>query len=151
MTVRFGPFSTPILRENILGVFKGLSPLSTNLTRELAAREGTLHLQTCMPSPGLETQALRHSDSNPGKGTDDCKRIVLCGMGGTVNNRRAACPLARLVEGEKRREALTTRRVFYLNIWVEPIQILLSPAWSSKLLLTTGVQLAPNHDEFRAL
>ncbi|GFV48156.1 hypothetical protein TNCV_3554351 [Trichonephila clavipes] len=57
--------STPILRENTLGVVKGLPPLSpsTNLTRGLAARrlfrvprcrEGTVHLQTSMPLAGFE-------------------------------------------------------------------------------------------------
>ncbi|GFT90500.1 hypothetical protein TNCV_4491881 [Trichonephila clavipes] len=57
--------STPILRENTLGWLRAfhLSCPSTNLTRGLAARrlfkvspccKGTIHLQTSMPSPGLE-------------------------------------------------------------------------------------------------
>ncbi|GFV66057.1 uncharacterized protein TNCV_1440641 [Trichonephila clavipes] len=40
-------------------------------------------------------------------------------------------------------------KVFSLKIRAEPSQITLPPAWCSKLRLTTGVQLAPCHDEFR--
>ncbi|GFX50667.1 hypothetical protein TNCV_2722531 [Trichonephila clavipes] len=57
--------STPILRENTMGRsgVSRLSSPSTNLTRGHAVRrlfrvppchEGTIHLQTPMPSPGLE-------------------------------------------------------------------------------------------------
>ncbi|GFV95231.1 hypothetical protein TNCV_1293491 [Trichonephila clavipes] len=57
--------STPILRENILEVIKGLPPLFSfpNLTRGLAAKrlfkvppchKSTVHLQTSMPSSGFE-------------------------------------------------------------------------------------------------
>ncbi|GFU57138.1 hypothetical protein TNCV_1780011 [Trichonephila clavipes] len=55
--------SSPILRENTLGVVRGLSSPSTSLTRGLVARRlfrvpscrvGTIHLQTSMPSPGFE-------------------------------------------------------------------------------------------------
>ncbi|GFX50640.1 espin-like protein [Trichonephila clavipes] len=40
--------------------------------------------------------------SNPGKGMDDCKCIVPSRHEGTLNSRRAASPLMRLVEGEER-------------------------------------------------
>ncbi|GFU44289.1 hypothetical protein TNCV_3041301 [Trichonephila clavipes] len=57
--------STPVLSKNTLGVVRAshLSSSSTNLTKGLAARwlfrvppclEGTIHLQTSMPSPGFE-------------------------------------------------------------------------------------------------
>ncbi|GFY28383.1 uncharacterized protein TNCV_1970381 [Trichonephila clavipes] len=43
--------------------------------------------------------------SNPGEGMDVCKCIVPWWQGGTINSRRAASPLVRLVEGEERWEA----------------------------------------------
>ncbi|GFW84120.1 hypothetical protein TNCV_4877831 [Trichonephila clavipes] len=67
---------------------------------------------------------------------------------GTLNSRRVASPLAWLVEGEERREALITSRVFSLKIGVKASQIILSPAWCSKLRLMAGVH-ALCHDEFR--
>ncbi|GFT27553.1 hypothetical protein TNCV_1276321 [Trichonephila clavipes] len=61
----FWLISTPILRENTLGVVRGLPPLfpSTNLTRGPEATwlftippccKGTKHLQTSIPSQGFE-------------------------------------------------------------------------------------------------
>ncbi|GFU26083.1 hypothetical protein TNCV_5105411 [Trichonephila clavipes] len=46
--------------------------------------------------------------SNPGEAMDVCKRIVSLWHGVTLNNRRAASPLARLMEGEERWEAHLT-------------------------------------------
>ncbi|GFX04160.1 uncharacterized protein TNCV_3973091 [Trichonephila clavipes] len=42
---------------------------------------------------------------NPGEGMDVCKCIVPSRHGGTLNSRRAASPLVRLVEGKERWEA----------------------------------------------
>ncbi|GFU73113.1 uncharacterized protein TNCV_1354041 [Trichonephila clavipes] len=77
--------------------------------------------------------------SNPGEDMDVRKCIVPSRHGGTLNSRRAASPLVRLVEGEERGRPLTTLRVFSLKIGVKPSQIILSPEWCSKLRLTTGV------------
>ncbi|GFT12915.1 hypothetical protein TNCV_5096051 [Trichonephila clavipes] len=46
---------------------------------------------------------------------------------------------------------LTTSSLFSFKIGEESIQIVLSPAWCSKLRLTTGVYLALYRDEFREL
>ncbi|GFX11535.1 hypothetical protein TNCV_5141111 [Trichonephila clavipes] len=71
---------------------------------------------------------------------DVCKCIVPLRHGGALNSSRAASPLVRLVE---RREvggrSLTNPRMCSLKIGVESRQIVLSPAWRSKLRLTTGV------------
>ncbi|GFV65310.1 uncharacterized protein TNCV_4573101 [Trichonephila clavipes] len=65
---------------------------------------------------------------------------------GTLYSRRAACSLVRLVEGEEKWEALP-QGVFLQNVGVgKTSQIVLSPAWGSKLQLRTGVQLC--HDIF---
>ncbi|GFV46651.1 hypothetical protein TNCV_4226661 [Trichonephila clavipes] len=64
----FWLISTPFLRENTLGASGAfhISSPSINLTRGLAARrlfevppcrEGTIHLQTSMPSPGLKPRS----------------------------------------------------------------------------------------------
>ncbi|GFU76022.1 uncharacterized protein TNCV_1540001 [Trichonephila clavipes] len=45
------------------------------------------------------------SGSNPGEDMDVCKCIVPSQHGGTLNSRRAASPLVRLVEGGERWEA----------------------------------------------
>ncbi|GFU61960.1 hypothetical protein TNCV_4022451 [Trichonephila clavipes] len=52
---------------------------------------------------------------------------------GTLNSRRAASPLVRLVEGEKRWEDPDTSWVFSLKIGVEPSKIVLPPARCSML------------------
>ncbi|GFW57837.1 uncharacterized protein TNCV_2927561 [Trichonephila clavipes] len=70
--------------------------------------------------------------------------------GGTLNNRRAASPLVRLVEGEERWEAPDhTPRVFSLKIGLEPSQNVLSPECCLILWLTTDVHSALCRDEFR--
>ncbi|GFU08662.1 hypothetical protein TNCV_1995071 [Trichonephila clavipes] len=79
---------------------------------------------------------------NPGEGMDVCKCIMPLWHGSTLINHRAASPLVRLVEGEKRWDASDHPRVFSLKTEVEPSQIVISPVWYSKLRLTTGVQLA---------
>ncbi|GFX93773.1 hypothetical protein TNCV_1589491 [Trichonephila clavipes] len=61
----------------------------------------------------------------------------------TLNNSRASSALVRLAGG-----ALTTPRVFSLEVEVEPSQNVLSPAWCSKLRLTTRFHLALCRDEF---
>ncbi|GFT25083.1 hypothetical protein TNCV_179921 [Trichonephila clavipes] len=57
---------TPSLRENTFGGVSGLPTLLTNLTRGLAVRrlfrvrpcrEGTIRLQTYMPSPGFKSRS----------------------------------------------------------------------------------------------
>ncbi|GFS98336.1 hypothetical protein TNCV_2208691 [Trichonephila clavipes] len=59
---------------------------------------------------------------------------------GTLNCRRAASPLRRLIEKDEKGKALTTPKVFYHQIEVETSQIVQSPACCSKLRITTGVQ-----------
>ncbi|GFT70964.1 uncharacterized protein TNCV_694941 [Trichonephila clavipes] len=67
--------------------------------------------------------------SNPGEDMDVCKCIVSLRHGGPLNSRRAASLLVRLVEEKERWEALTTSRVLFLKIGVEPSQIEVSPGW----------------------
>ncbi|GFV20930.1 hypothetical protein TNCV_4531991 [Trichonephila clavipes] len=70
--------------------------------------------------------------------------------GDTLKSRRAASPLVRLVGGNKRWEAPDpSPREFSLKIGVEPSEIVMSPVWCSRLRSTTGIHLAPLHDEFR--
>ncbi|GFW34520.1 hypothetical protein TNCV_1463711 [Trichonephila clavipes] len=66
-----------------------------------------------------------------GEGMDVCKCIVPSLHAGTLNSCRAARPLVRLVEGQSDGKPL-------LKIGVESSKIVLSPAWCSKLRLTTG-------------
>ncbi|GFV43643.1 uncharacterized protein TNCV_2679441 [Trichonephila clavipes] len=56
--------------------------------------------------------------SNPGEDMDICKCLVPSRHGGTLNSRRAASPLVRLVEGEERWEAPDTPQGVLLN-WGE--------------------------------
>ncbi|GFY28077.1 hypothetical protein TNCV_4394111 [Trichonephila clavipes] len=70
-------------------------------------------------------------------------------MRSLLNSRRTASPLVRLVEEEERWEAPDYSRVFSLKIGVESNPNVLLPVWSSKLQLTTGVPLAPYHEEFQ--
>ncbi|GFW52433.1 hypothetical protein TNCV_403611 [Trichonephila clavipes] len=58
---------------------------------------------------------------------DACKYVVPLWHRVTLNSRQAASRLVRLVEGEERRWALTTSRVFFLKIEVEPSQVILPP------------------------
>ncbi|GFV25052.1 uncharacterized protein TNCV_885181 [Trichonephila clavipes] len=79
---------------------------------------------------------------------DVCKCMVPLRHGGTLNSRRAASPLVWLMEGEERWEALPSR-VFSLKIGVEQSKTVLSPAWCSKIRLTTGLKiLALSRDEY---
>ncbi|GFX11229.1 uncharacterized protein TNCV_1893701 [Trichonephila clavipes] len=82
-----------------------------------------------------ETQGL---GSNPGEYMDVCKCIVPLRHGCTLNSRRAANPLVRLVE-ERWEVSDPSQGVLPLNWGGTEPQILLSPAWCSKLRLTTGV------------
>ncbi|GFW66658.1 hypothetical protein TNCV_1370911 [Trichonephila clavipes] len=69
---------------------------------------------------------------------DVCKCIVPSRHGGTLNSCRGSSPLVRLVEEEERLEtSAPPSRMFSLKIGVEPSKIALSPAWCSKLRLTT--------------
>ncbi|GFT15846.1 hypothetical protein TNCV_3314431 [Trichonephila clavipes] len=80
---------------------------------------------------------------NPREGMDVCKWRVPLRHGGTVNSSRTESPFVKLMEGEERGKPLTIPKAFSLKIGVEPSQIVLSPAWCSKLRLTTGVQSSP--------
>ncbi|GFU52510.1 uncharacterized protein TNCV_2115071 [Trichonephila clavipes] len=53
---------------------------------------------------------------NPGEDMDVCKCLMPSQHGGTLNSRRAASPLVRLMEEDERWEALTLLRVFSLKI-----------------------------------
>ncbi|GFW91489.1 transposable element Tcb2 transposase [Trichonephila clavipes] len=53
-------------------------------------------------------------DLNPGEGMNVCKCVVPWRHGCTLQNRRPASPLVRLVEGKQRSEALALSRVFVL-------------------------------------
>ncbi|GFY24403.1 hypothetical protein TNCV_1014511 [Trichonephila clavipes] len=70
-----------------------------------------------------------------------CKCILPSRLESTINSRRAASPFVRLVEGKRSWKPLTTPRVFSLKIVTKPSRIVLSPAWCSKLRLTTGVKI----------
>ncbi|GFW52550.1 hypothetical protein TNCV_404781 [Trichonephila clavipes] len=71
---------------------------------------------------------------------DVCKCIEPSRHGGTLNNRRGANPLVRLVEEEERWETPDDLGVFSLKIGKEMSKIELSPTWCSKLMLTTGAK-----------
>ncbi|GFU45706.1 extended synaptotagmin-3 [Trichonephila clavipes] len=95
--------------------------------------------------------------SNPSEDMDICKCMVPLRHGGTLNSRRAASPLMRLVAGDERVGWQYTRiynpqrhpRVLVIKCGTDPSQIVLSPAWCSMLQPMTGVHLAYCHDEFR--
>ncbi|GFU46660.1 hypothetical protein TNCV_1546681 [Trichonephila clavipes] len=95
------------------------------------------------------TAAPKGLGSNP-RDIDVCKCIGPLRQGDSLNNSRAASPLVRLLEEEERGRPLVPR-VFSIKVGVELSQIIMSPEWCSKLRLTTGVQPAPRHDEFRRL
>ncbi|GFU52713.1 uncharacterized protein TNCV_2454261 [Trichonephila clavipes] len=80
---------------------------------------------------------------------DVCKCTVPSRQGGTLNNRRAACPLFRLVEREEKWEDSGHLQDVLPQNWVEPNLKLMSPAWSTALRLTIGVHPALCRDEFR--
>ncbi|GFU75108.1 uncharacterized protein TNCV_3172871 [Trichonephila clavipes] len=71
---------------------------------------------------------------------DVCKCIVPSRHEGTLNSRRAASPLMRLVDGEERWKAPDHPPGCSLSkLGVKPSYIVLSPVWCSKLRLTKGV------------
>ncbi|GFX95417.1 uncharacterized protein TNCV_3684691 [Trichonephila clavipes] len=77
-----------------------------------AAYVGSFHLLPTYPESvsahieGSQTRCRYRIGlgSNPGEDLDVCKCIVSLRHGGTLNSRRATCPLVRLVEGEERWE-----------------------------------------------
>ncbi|GFW75794.1 uncharacterized protein TNCV_4429771 [Trichonephila clavipes] len=62
----------------------------------------------------LNDSCLLGMGSNPGEDMDVCECIVPSWHGGTLNSRRAANPLVRLVEGKERWEIPDHSRVFSL-------------------------------------
>ncbi|GFV44369.1 hypothetical protein TNCV_998931 [Trichonephila clavipes] len=76
-----------------------------------------------------------------------CKCIALLLHGVTLNSRRAASPLVKLVEREERWESPYHPRVFSFKIGVELGQN--HTVWCSKLRLTAGVHLDLCRNEFR--
>ncbi|GFX03522.1 hypothetical protein TNCV_4751071 [Trichonephila clavipes] len=80
---------------------------------------------------------------------DVCQCIVPLWHGGTVNNSKAASPLMIWVEREERWQVSDSSQGVPLKIGEEPFQIVLSHACCLKLRLTTGVKIAPYHDELR--
>ncbi|GFX95957.1 uncharacterized protein TNCV_2085371 [Trichonephila clavipes] len=80
---------------------------------------------------------------------DVCKCIVPLRHGCTLNNRRAASPLAWLVEKVERWEAPDHPQVSSLKIGAETTQIVLSSVWCSKATAYDRRHLALCHDEFR--
>ncbi|GFW24598.1 cullin-4A [Trichonephila clavipes] len=86
--------------------------------------------------------------SNPGEDMDVCKCILPSRHGGTLNSRRAASPLVRLVEGEERWEAPDQPQGVPQN-WGEteinrPVTCMVL-----KATVNDGRHLALCHDEFR--
>ncbi|GFX63351.1 hypothetical protein TNCV_3619541 [Trichonephila clavipes] len=51
--------------------------------------------------------------------------------------------------GERWEAPAPPPKVLYLQIGLEPSEILMSPVWCSRLRLTIGVHLAACYDEFR--
>ncbi|GFU41308.1 uncharacterized protein TNCV_3011321 [Trichonephila clavipes] len=76
--------------------------------------------------------------SNPGEDMNICKCIVPSRHGGTLNSRRAASPLVRLVKREERWEVPDHPQGVLPQNWDE-IELNRSPVWCSKLRLTTGI------------
>ncbi|GFX44280.1 hypothetical protein TNCV_4376681 [Trichonephila clavipes] len=89
--------------------------------------------------PAFSSKASLGLGSRPGEGMGVC--IVPSWYGGTLTSRRAVSPLVRRMEEEERWEAFDSHRVVYLKIGEDPSKIVLSPAWCSKLELTTGVKI----------
>ncbi|GFV08061.1 uncharacterized protein TNCV_1046901 [Trichonephila clavipes] len=81
--------------------------------------------------------------SNPGEDMDFCKGILSLRHGVTLNSRRTASPLVQLVEGEERWEAPDHPQGFLPLNWGGTEQKVLSPAWCSRLRLTTGINSSP--------
>ncbi|GFV92274.1 hypothetical protein TNCV_3951291 [Trichonephila clavipes] len=99
---------------------------------------------------GIETLTVEPQSlgSNPGVGMDVCKCIGPSWHGGTLNSRRVASPLVWLVEEEERVRTLNPPLGYSFKSVMEPIQIVQSPIWCSKLRLSTSVYVVLSHDEF---
>ncbi|GFY30038.1 uncharacterized protein TNCV_4073511 [Trichonephila clavipes] len=69
---------------------------------------------------------------------DVCKCIVPSRHGGTLNSRRAASSLERLMKGGERWEASDHPHGVLQNWGGIKLRIVLSPEWCSRLWLTTG-------------
>ncbi|GFX65373.1 hypothetical protein TNCV_4474931 [Trichonephila clavipes] len=87
-------------------------------------------------------------DSNPGEAMHIYKCLVHLLHGGTLNSRPGASPFVRLVEGQKRLNALTTPRMLSLKIRREPSKAYL-PCMVLKATDNIKLKLAVCHDEFR--
>ncbi|GFS77388.1 uncharacterized protein TNCV_4566211 [Trichonephila clavipes] len=100
------------------------------------------HVYTnCRPSGMVALIAVPLGlSSNPEGSIDVFKCIVSLRHGNTLNFRRAASPLVRLLEEEERLEASEHTQGVLPQNWDETQpQIVVSPAWCSKLRKTTGV------------
>ncbi|GFV40037.1 hypothetical protein TNCV_4412681 [Trichonephila clavipes] len=79
---------------------------------------------------------------------DDCKCIVPVGHGGTLNIRRAASPLVKLVKEEERSKTPYHPPRCSSQLGGEgSSQIVMSRVWCSKLWRTTSEQLASSHEK----
>ncbi|GFU46935.1 hypothetical protein TNCV_111051 [Trichonephila clavipes] len=106
----------------------------------------TLYIYTnveFLKSPTYPVVWLEILDLNPGEDMNVCKCVVPLWHGITLTSRRATCSL--------RKRGMTTSRESAVINGVELSKNVLSPIWSSKLQLTTGVHLALFSDEFRGL
>ncbi|GFX86815.1 cullin-4A [Trichonephila clavipes] len=90
----------------VLGVSQALGPLEPPLPADEEVYVTLLY----------ETNVRHGLGSNPGEGMDVCKCIVPSRHGGTLNSRRAASHLVRLVGREERWEPPDYPRVFSLKI-----------------------------------
>ncbi|GFU16098.1 uncharacterized protein TNCV_1300451 [Trichonephila clavipes] len=86
--------------------------------------------------------------SNPGEDMDVCKSRVPSRHGGTLNSRRAASPLVRLVEGEERREAPDHPQGFLLQNWGETELNRSVPCRVLKVTANDRRHLVFYHDDF---
>ncbi|GFV70191.1 hypothetical protein TNCV_2553351 [Trichonephila clavipes] len=69
----------------------------------------------CAIGLGFKTRSLLRV-LNPSPMFDVCKCIVPCGSTATLNSRRAASPLLRLLRGEKKWETLDPPRIFFFKL-----------------------------------
>ncbi|GFX68062.1 cullin-4A [Trichonephila clavipes] len=87
--------------------------------------------------------------SNPGEDMDVCKCIMSSRYGGTLNSRRAASPLVRLVEGEERWETPGHPRDVLPQNWGGIEQYRSVTCMVLKSTANDRRHLALCHDEFR--
>ncbi|GFX67962.1 uncharacterized protein TNCV_2288242 [Trichonephila clavipes] len=80
---------------------------------------------------------------------DVCKCIMPSRHGGTLNSRRAACPLVRLVEGEERWETPDIHQGLLPQNWGETEQNRSVTCMVLKASANDRRHLALCHDEFR--